>query len=78
MAGRNEAKITFRAETEQFNNQIKNANSTLATLRATMALNQAQFKNTGDAAEYCKRESIWYNENRKGTALAVPLNVILT
>lgn len=54
MAGRNEAKITFRAETEQFNNQIKNANSTLATLRATMALNQAQFKNTGDAAEYLK------------------------
>ena len=53
---RNEAKIRFTAETGEFTASIKQANSTLSALRAGLALNEAQFKNTGDAAEYLKNK----------------------
>ena len=56
MAARNEAKIKFTAETREFTSQIREANSTLATLRAGMSLNEAQFKNTGNAAEFLKNK----------------------
>ncbi len=53
---RNEAKIRFTAATEDFTASIKQANSTLTALRAGLSLNEAQFKNTGDAAEYLKNK----------------------
>ena len=52
MASNNEAKIRFAAETADFNQAIKEANSEMSTLRAEMKLADAQFTNTGDAAEY--------------------------
>lgn len=54
MANRNEAKIKFTAETAEFTQQIKNANSSLASFRAGLKLNEAEFKNTGNQAEYLK------------------------
>ena len=56
MATRNEAKIKFSAETREFTAQIREANSSLAALRAGMSLNEAQFKNTGNAAEFLKNK----------------------
>lgn len=53
---KNEAKIKFTAECTEFNQEIKNANATLSTLRAGMKLNEAEFKNTGDKAEYLKNK----------------------
>lgn len=47
-----EAKITFKAETADFQAQIKSANSELSDLRAEMKLNEAQFQNTGDSTTY--------------------------
>ena len=56
MAGKNEAKIKFTADTAEFNEQITQANSAMTGLRAEMKLNDAQFKNTGDSAEYLKQK----------------------
>lgn len=56
MAAKNEAKIKFTADTAEFNEQITQANSAMTGLRAEMKLNDAQFKNTGDSAEYLKQK----------------------
>lgn len=56
MAAKNEARIKFTADTAEFNSQIKQANSAMSGLRAEMKLNDAQFKNTGDSAEYLKQK----------------------
>lgn len=53
---KNEAKIKFVAETGQFNEDIKKANSTMASMNAVLKLNEAQFKNNGDEAEYLKNK----------------------
>ena len=47
MAGKNEAKIRFTAETSEFTQAIQDANSDMSTLRAEMKLAEAQFANTG-------------------------------
>ncbi len=52
-----EARIKFRAETAEFQSQIKAANSTMASLRSEMRLNEAQFKNSGDRMDYLKQKS---------------------
>ena len=52
MASKNEAKIKFTAETSDFTQSIKEANSELSSLRAEMKLNEAQFQNTGDSEDY--------------------------
>lgn len=57
MAGKNEAKIRFAAETEEFTSAIRDANSEMATLRAEMKLNEAQFQNTGDQTEYLQQKA---------------------
>ena len=49
MANR-EAKIKFTAKTKEFTEGITKANKTMASLRAALALNEAEFKNTGDSA----------------------------
>lgn len=54
MAKNNEAKIKFTAETGEFNNQIKSANSTLTEMRSELKLNAAQMKNTGDKSKLLK------------------------
>lgn len=61
MAAKNEAKIKFTADTQEFNSQIKQANSTMAAMRAALSLNEAEFKNTGDAAEYLKNKQTALN-----------------
>ena len=47
MAVKNEAKIRFSAETKEFDKGIKDANSTLSTLRNELKLNEAQMRNSG-------------------------------
>lgn len=47
MAVKNEAKIRFSAETKEFDKGIKDANSTLSTLRNELKLNEAQMRNNG-------------------------------
>ena len=42
------AKIKFTAETGEFNDQIKTAESSLKELRSELKLNSAQMKKTGD------------------------------
>lgn len=79
MASRNEAKVKLTAETQQFTSQIKEANSALSALRAGMQLNEAQFRNTGNSADYLKqKQSLLKQEleqNRaKQEALTAKLN----
>ena len=57
MANKNEAKIRFTAETEEFTSAIKDANSEMSTLRAEMKLNEAQFQNTGNETEYLQQKT---------------------
>jgi len=51
-----EARIKFTAETSEFQAQIKGANSALASFRAGLALNEAEFKNTGNSAQYLQNK----------------------
>lgn len=55
MANR-EAKIKFTAKTKEFTEGITKANKTMASLRAALALNEAEFKNTGDSAAYLENK----------------------
>lgn len=57
MAGNNEAKVRFTAETSDFTQAIKEANSEMSTLRAEMKLNDAQFQNTGNETEYLQQKT---------------------
>lgn len=56
MGSKNEAKVTFTAETTKFNEGIKKANSEMTMLRSEMRLNEAQFKNTGDSSTYLEQK----------------------
>lgn len=51
MAGRNEAKIKFIAETSEFNEQIKRANQSMTELRSELKLSQTQFKDNESSVE---------------------------
>ena len=51
MAAKNEAKVKFIADTEQFREGIKNANTALAEQRSALKLNTAQMKLQGESAE---------------------------
>lgn len=53
---RNEANVKFTADTQKFTAQIRNANSTLAALRAGLKLNETELKNTGDKAGYLENK----------------------
>ena len=57
MAGKNEAKIRFTAETSEFTQAISEANSEMSTLRAEMKLNEAQFQNTGNETDYLQQKT---------------------
>ena len=48
---KNEAKIKFIAETEDFNKEIKAADSSLKEFRSELKLNDSQMKNTGKSTE---------------------------
>lgn len=48
---KNEAKIKFSADCQEFNSQIQKANSTMQQLRAEMKLNEAQMKANGTSVE---------------------------
>lgn len=48
---KNEAKIKFSADCQEFNSQIQKANSTMQQLRAEMKLNEAQMKAGGTSVE---------------------------
>lgn len=56
MQSKNEAKIKFTADAGELTDQIKAANRDMVTLRAELKLNDAEFKNTGDSAEYLKKK----------------------
>ena len=51
MAGKNEVKVKFTADTKGFNDAIKQANSTLTTLRSELRLNKTQADAAGDSIE---------------------------
>lgn len=52
-----EAKIRFKAETAEFQSQIRAANTQMQSLRSEMKLNESQFKNSGDRIEYLEKKS---------------------
>lgn len=54
---KNEAKVRFSAETKEFDNALQSSKDELASLKAELKLNEAQFKNTGDSAEYYSQKS---------------------
>lgn len=54
MATDKEARIRFRAETDEFQQALKASNQELSSLRSEMKLNEAQFQNSGDKTEYLK------------------------
>lgn len=56
MAAKNEAKIRFSAETKDFDKGIKDANSTLTTLRNELKLNEAQMRNNGVSVDALKEK----------------------
>ena len=76
MAKTQEAKIKFSADTREFTQQITQANSTMAGLRAEMKLADATFQNTGDKAEYLKSkqrilaEQLQANEQKQSALTA--------
>ena len=51
MASKNEAKVRFTAETGDFNDAIKQANSELGKLRSELKLNSAEMKTAGSSAD---------------------------
>ena len=51
-----EAKVKFSAETQQFDTNLKKAESSLKTLNAEAKLNEAVFKNGGDKMEYMEQK----------------------
>ena len=51
MAPKNEAKIKFTAETEEFNKAIKKSNSSMQEFRSELKLNAAQMKTSGETVE---------------------------
>lgn len=51
MANRNEAKVQFSADVKQFNDSIKQANTTMSALREEMKLNAAQMRQAGTTVE---------------------------
>lgn len=51
MAGKNEAKVKFSADTADLNKAIASANSELTKLRSELRLNEAQAKSTGDSMD---------------------------
>ena len=51
MANKNEAKIKFTAETAEFNDAIRQSESTMKVLRAELKLNETQMKATGETVE---------------------------
>ena len=53
---RNEAKIKFTAETREFTAQIQAVNAAMAGLRAALKYNDAQLRNSGDAAQALKNK----------------------
>lgn len=57
MAGKNEAKIKFTAETSGLNRAISEAKSKATELRSEMKLNESQFKATGDKATYLEQKA---------------------
>lgn len=48
---KNEAKIKFTAQTEEFNKEIQRANNEMSELRAELRLNETQMKDTGATVE---------------------------
>lgn len=56
-SAKNEARIKFTAETQEFTAAIQSANSQMSSLRAEMKLAEATFKNTGNSAEYMESKT---------------------
>ena len=52
---KNEAQIRFTADTSEFNDQIKDSESSLKELRSELKLNASQMKKTGDNTETLKK-----------------------
>ena len=53
---RNEAKVKFTADTRELTSQIQSANGAMKLLNSTMKLAQAEFRNSGDQAEFLKNK----------------------
>ena len=53
---RNEAKVKFTADTRELTAQIRASNSAMKMLNATMKLNQAEFRNSGNQTEFLKNK----------------------
>ena len=53
---RNEAKVKFTADTRELTSQIQASNSAMKMLNATMKLNQAEFRNSGNQTEFLKNK----------------------
>lgn len=53
---RNEAKVKFTADTRELTSQIRASNSAMKMLNATMKLNQAEFRNSGNQTEFLKNK----------------------
>lgn len=53
---KNEAKIKFSAETEEFDSAIKKSNKEISVLRGELKLNEAEMKNNGTSAEGLKKK----------------------
>ena len=56
MASKNEAKIKFSAETKEFDSAIKSSKNEIKNASQEIKLAAAEFRNTGDAAEYYQRK----------------------
>lgn len=74
MAGKNEAKIKFVAETSEFSDSIKRANGELTELRSELKLNQAQMSNTGETVDGLTRSK--ENLERQEQTLAAKVEAL--
>ncbi len=55
MSSKNEAKIRFTAETQEFQSSLKDAKNEIKTLNAELKLNAAEMKNAGESGELLEK-----------------------
>lgn len=55
MASKNEAKIRFTAETQEFQSSLKDAKNEIKNLNSELKLNAAEMRNTGESAELLQK-----------------------
>ena len=72
MAGKNEAKIKFTADTQQFNSDIKKSENELSLLRAELKNNATAMKGAGESTKLLKERQGLLKKELEANAKKLP------